>query len=286
MYTYIYTCVYAYIYINIHMYTYEYILIYVWHDFVWVYRSKQTYPHDCNYYHPWHDAFICVRWRIHIFARLIYMCGMTHSYVRHDSFIYVWHNSSIWVYLLEQAYPHDRAYYYPWHDAFISVTCRVEFICVTWHIHIFVAWLIYAWYDSFICVTWLMNMSVPIEASPHDCNYYNPWHCWYVLQCVAVCCSVLQCVAVCCSVLQCVAVCCSAAHTIATTIIHDTTHSYVWDYAFSCYDLSVWNMTHLYVWHDAFIYVTWLIRMSVPIEASIPTWSWLLSSMTKPYCIR
>ena len=32
---------------------------------------------------------------------------------------------------------------------------------------------------------------------------------WFLLQCVAVCCSVLQCVAVCCSVLQCVAVCCS-----------------------------------------------------------------------------
>ena len=32
---------------------------------------------------------------------------------------------------------------------------------------------------------------------------------FYVLQCVAVCCSVLQCVAVCCSVLQCVAACCS-----------------------------------------------------------------------------
>jgi len=29
---------------------------------------------------------------------------------------------------------------------------------------------------------------------------------FFVLQCVAVCCSVLQCVAVCCSVLQCVAV--------------------------------------------------------------------------------
>jgi len=32
---------------------------------------------------------------------------------------------------------------------------------------------------------------------------------FFVLQCVAVCCSELQYVAVCCSVLQCVAVCCS-----------------------------------------------------------------------------
>jgi len=30
----------------------------------------------------WHDAFICVTWRIH-------MCDMTHSYVWHDAFICV-----------------------------------------------------------------------------------------------------------------------------------------------------------------------------------------------------
>jgi len=43
--------------------------------------------------------------------------------------------------------------------------------------------------------------------------------CCSVLQCVAVCCSVLQIVAVCCSVIQCVAVCCSvsqcAAHSVS-----------------------------------------------------------------------
>jgi len=38
---------------------------------------------------------------------------------------------------------------------------------------------------------------------------------FFVLQCVAVCCSVLQCGAVWCSVVQCVAVCCSVLQCVA-----------------------------------------------------------------------
>jgi len=64
--------------------------------------------HVCGmtYSYVWHDSFMCVTWLIHT-------CDMTHSYVRHDSFI-----------------------------------------CVTWLIHMCDMTRSYVWHDSFICVTW------------------------------------------------------------------------------------------------------------------------------------
>jgi len=56
---------------------------------------------------------------------------MTHSYVRHDSFICV-------TWLIHMC---DMTHSYVWHDSFI---------CVTWLIHLC--------HDSFICLTWLVDM--------------------------------------------------------------------------------------------------------------------------------
>jgi len=47
------------------------------------------------------------------------------------------------------------------------------------------------------------------------CELLETWRDFYVLQCVAVCCSVLQCTALYCSVFYCVALCCSALQCVA-----------------------------------------------------------------------
>ena len=108
-------------------------------------------------------ARCCVTWLIH-------MCDMTHSYVWHDSFIYVtWpmHMSeqvlldvSKWwcvTWLIPPVYMSvrvgtllcDMAHSYVWHDSFI---------CVTWLIHKCDMTHSYVWRVSFICVTWLIHM--------------------------------------------------------------------------------------------------------------------------------
>jgi len=73
----------------------------------------------------WHDSSICVTWLIH-------MCDMTHSYA------WPWINLPLlllWSAICDMTHP------YVWH---------VTLICVTWHTHM--------WHDSFICVTWLIHM--------------------------------------------------------------------------------------------------------------------------------
>jgi len=77
---------------------------------------------DMTHSYVWHESFMYV-------TRLIHMCAMTHSYVWQDSFICV-----TWL-------------IHVWHDSFI---------CVTWLIHTFVTWLIHmcdmthVWHDSFM----------------------------------------------------------------------------------------------------------------------------------------
>jgi len=101
---------------------YEWVTSHIWMS-LWM--SHVTHMnascHACVLHiHVWHDAFICVTWLIH-------MCDVTHSYVRHDSLIYITHTC-------------DKTHSYEWHDSFIRET-----------------WLIHTWRDSFICATWLTN---------------------------------------------------------------------------------------------------------------------------------
>ena len=54
--------------------------------------------HTCEITHSYmrHDSFICVTWLIHMCVTLlIHICDMTHSYVWHDSFRRVWRVSLI-----------------------------------------------------------------------------------------------------------------------------------------------------------------------------------------------
>jgi len=83
----------------------------------------------------WHDAFICVTWRIH-------MCDMTHSYVWQDAFICV-----TW-----RIHMCDMTHSYVWHDAFI---------CVTWRLHMCDMTHSYVWHDAFIRVISHVSLRVP-----------------------------------------------------------------------------------------------------------------------------
>jgi len=67
------------------------------------------------------------------------MCDMSHSYVRHDSFISV----------TELIHMCDMTHSYVWHNSFM---------CVTWLIHMRDMTHLYVWQDSFICVTWVIHM--------------------------------------------------------------------------------------------------------------------------------
>jgi len=151
----------------------------------------------------WHDSFICVTWLIHVWKKsllggvwcwsvllsladdcwecervmhirvtwLIRMCAMTHSYVRHDSFVCVpW-----------RIHTCDMTHSYVWHDSFICATWLIHmcdmnhsyvfcnsFICVPWLIHMCSVTRSYVCHDSFVCVTWLI----------HTCDMTHPyvWH--------------------------------------------------------------------------------------------------------------
>jgi len=110
---------------------------------------------DMTHSYVWHDAFICVTWRIH-------MCDMTHSYVWHDSRKRV-------TTLIHMC---DMTHSYVWHDSFICVTC-LNYIRDMTHSHMI--WLFtsvickgggsgmwlgpFHMYDmTFKCVTWLNCM--------------------------------------------------------------------------------------------------------------------------------
>jgi len=88
----------------------------------------------CDMTHSYlrHDTFICATWRIH-------MCDMTHSYLRHDTFI-----CATW-----RIHMCDMTHSYLRHDAFI---------CATWHVHMCDMTHSYVRHDAFICATWRIHM--------------------------------------------------------------------------------------------------------------------------------
>jgi len=145
----------------------------------WFISDTRIQMCDMTHSHVRHDSFICVTWLIHMLWHdsficatwLIHKCDMTHSYVRHDSFICV-----TWLILMcDMTHPHV------WHDSFICTTWLIQkcdmsrwnvwhglFICVTWLIHVCDMTHSYAWHDSFICVTWLIHMC--------DMTHSYVWH--------------------------------------------------------------------------------------------------------------
>ena len=110
--------------------------------------------------------FICVTWLIHV-------CGMTHSYVRHDSLVCVkW---------LVRMCNMPRSYVWAAHPLLRSdVVCICMYICVhnkrnqislymyqrSW-LQLSADWPIYScvWHDPSICETWLI----------HTCDMSHSW---------------------------------------------------------------------------------------------------------------
>jgi len=161
----------------------------VWHDSLTCVAWLISMCH-MTHSHAGHDSFICVTWLIHLcsntpsyalildnmsdmthssvrhdfITRFIHMCGMTHSYVWHDSFICV-----TWlVHMCNMTHSHV------WHDSFMCVTlagwsawcvcgcgCGCGCGCVGYGVCVCVCVSCaqtHVWHDSFICVTWLVHM--------------------------------------------------------------------------------------------------------------------------------
>jgi len=123
-----------------------------------VYVTWIIYMCDMTHSYVRHDAFICVSWRTH-------MCDMTHSYMCHDAFICVpW-----------RIYTRDMTHSYAWHDSH-------NHICAVNHSNMCVRWDMthsckYArspnvanakatlWRDSFVYMMW----------SVHICRWSETW---------------------------------------------------------------------------------------------------------------
>ena len=144
---------------------------------------------------------------------LIHMCNMTHSYVRHDSFI-----CATWlIHMCDMtrvmAYkPWIRRLYLRWIQSNLKTKKKKSLfeksLCGVHHVE-----------------TWLIHRRIHFKFIYFSKNvFFAKEMCtWLRLQIF-----VLQCVAVCCSVLRCVAVCCkhTATHTAThcDTLQHTATH--------------------------------------------------------------
>jgi len=142
-----------------------------------------------------------VTWLIHIW-------DMTHSYMRHDSFIYeTWLTIHVWLrnnkfescHIHEWVMSHTTAQLWIWVMSRRNESCHLDETS-----------------------RWQMLCCSVLQSATH-CNTL----CCSVLQFVAVCCSVLQCVAVCCSVMQCVSF-------------------HVWHYDVPC--VKIWMSCVIYEW--------------------------------------
>jgi len=90
----------------------------------------------------------------------IHMCSMTHSYVCHDSFIWV----SWLIHMCAMTHSHVC------HDSFIwthSHVCHDSFIWVSWLIHMCAMTHSHVCHDSFTCVPWLTHMCAMTQDKCH-----------------------------------------------------------------------------------------------------------------------
>jgi len=113
---------------------------------------------DMSHSYARHDSFMYATWLTYtetFVGWLIHMWDMSHSYVRHDSFI-----CEKWLIHIR-----DTTHLYQWFESFTCVYASQEgvllpprpswddsFICETWLIHICDMTHLYQWHESFICV--------------------------------------------------------------------------------------------------------------------------------------
>ena len=103
----------------------------------------------------WHDSFICVTWRIHMYD------SFWHHYHTRDPLLLqypsVWHDSftcATW-----RIHVCDMTHSHVWHD---------PITCVKWPIHMCDMIDSHVWHDSFICLT-LFDTTIPL-VTPFCCS--------------------------------------------------------------------------------------------------------------------
>ena len=139
-------------------------------------------------------------------ARLIQMCGMTHSHVWHDVFICV---------MTYSIHTWDMTHWHLWHDAFIRATCLIH-MCETYvrlvHMCLIHMCLIHMSHSHHMCLIHICLI--------HMCNMSDHSSCVRCVMCGVWCC-----------------IRSSRTHANAFThshVWHDTfTHSHVWHDAFT-----------------------------------------------------
>jgi len=138
--------------------------------------------------HMWHDSFqsdagFSYVWRTAVKRHESAICDMTHSYVWHDSFMYV-------TWLIPIGCWYHVCMTHCCEETWLILMLHDSFICVTWLILIVCrflicmthccekTWLIHIWHDSFICVTWLIPIvcRYPIWTT-HCCDMTHSYVC-------------------------------------------------------------------------------------------------------------
>jgi len=155
IYTFDHICVYIYVYLHLIIYVWIYIYIYIWSWMcVCVYIYIHLIIYVCTYIHVYIYIYIYIYYKSHM--NEIYRCDMTHSYVRHDSFICV-----IWLI----------------HMGDVTLSNPYEFICETELIqyrnesfHMAICHFTYASHilDSFISETWLVQIRFSTASVNHE----------------------------------------------------------------------------------------------------------------------
>jgi len=161
---------------------------------------------------------------VYIYVHIhIYMCMCIHIYLY--TYVYI----CIYLYMCDMTHLYESTYWSK-HTHMMATTIIHD----TTHSYVWDDAFIFSWHDLFICVTWLIHMCDMTDL--YMCDMTHPYECTYRSK---------------------------HTHMIVTTIIHDTTHSYMWHDEFICviWRIHIFVAWLIYVWYDSFICVTWLIYM-------------------------
>jgi len=202
--------------------------------------AAETLRHDAPALPPkavafCHDSSICVTWLIHTYE-------ITHSYVWHDSFMYVYMCDKN---LTQSCLQH-------WHYVMIPSHCRQQ----QWRSARNDMTHSYVWHDSFVCVTWLIHVYIRATWTwlNHTCAIDTTSWCPRVA---------------------------ASSSGVLPKLIHTSgmTHSYVWHDSFTymyirhesdfviCATLTIYHdalalpPVAVAFYHKSFICVTWIIHM-------------------------